>query len=107
MKFYIQISRRWKGDVRGKVYLEQHVHDEDLVTLVSKCVETVGKRGEDTNENTNHHYTLEEGTKNCVGTDSHCVAKEKHAKTTENTRQAHENKAEFGLTVCQVRLRSI
>ena len=35
--------------------LEQHVHDEDVVRLTSEGVEAVGERGEDADEDTNHH----------------------------------------------------
>lgn len=37
-----------------KSYLEEHVHDEDLVTLASECIKCVRQSCEDADENAEH-----------------------------------------------------
>jgi hypothetical protein len=97
------MSEKFLGRIRlGVTYLEEHVHDEYLATLVSECVETVGQRGEDANENTDHHDALEESAEHCVGANGHCIAKQKHAKTHEDSRSRHEDESEFWLAVSKL-----
>ena len=36
------------------LYLEKHIHDEDLIALAPEGVESVRERGEDANQNSEH-----------------------------------------------------
>lgn len=83
------------------IYLEEHVHDEYLVALVSEGIETIGQRGKNSDENTHHHNALEESTDNCIGANSHCVSEKKHADATEDTGYTHEYEAELWLAETQ------
>jgi len=79
------------------IYLEEHVHDEYLVALVSEGIEAIGQRGKNSDENTHHHDALEKSTYNCISANSHCVSEKKHADATEDTGCTHEYEAEFWL----------
>lgn len=60
-------------------YLEEHIHHEDLVTLVSERIKTVRQTGKDTNQDADHHNALEERAHFRRCTDGHGVSKQEHA----------------------------
>ena len=77
-------------------YLEKHVHDEDLIALVSERVQAIRQRGENSNQHTDHHDALEEGAQLSRRADRHGVSEEEHPYSAGNACWYHENQAELG-----------
>ena len=73
----------------GQTYLEQHVHDENFVALISEGVETIRQSREDADQYAHHHQTLKESTEHSRVTVLESVTEEEHSKGAEDAGRRH------------------